>query len=414
MRGASRGRRHRLSRAVALAGLLVAGCARVEPARPTATDIDPPAPEGSFAPRLAASERELLLTWWEPVGEPEATGHRLMFSRYDGEWSAPSVVVADRDVFANWADVPSVVREPSGDLLAHWLEKTAAATFAYSIVLARSSDDGASWVELGRLNDDDTDTEHGFVSLVPEDGAVRAFWLDGRGMVDEGPMTVRTARIGASIGESELVDERVCECCPTDAVATSEGAIVVYRDRSEDETREIYSVRRGNDGWSAPAAVTDDGWTIAGCPVNGPAIDHRDGRTAVAWFTGADGAPQVSARFGLTPEAGRPIVIDDAGPVGRVGLTLDADGSAIVSWLAVVDDEAELRLRRLSPDGRVGEALALGRTSGSRASGVPQLGRMGGRLVAAWVEVSEGVESRIRVRQVPSALVPGVSAATPR
>ncbi len=375
---------------------------------PRVLELDPPAAPGAFAPRLATGESELLLTWWEPVGESSERRFRLMFSRFVDSWSPPSVVVEERDFFANWADFPAVIREPSGSLLVTWLEKTAEATFAYSIEVARSPDDGETWQELGRLNDDSTDTEHGFVSLVREDDAVRAFWLDGRGMVAEGPMTVRTARIGATIEPSELLDERVCECCPTDAAESPQGAVVVYRDRGVDETREIHSVRGRAGDWSAPEPVTADGWQIPGCPVNGPAIDWRDDRTAVAWFTGADSEPRVAVRFGLEAAATSAVVVDAERPLGRVGLALDGDGTAVVSWLALTGDEAELRLRRVAPDGRLAEPLALGRTSGSRSSGMPQLGRRGDRLVAAWVEIFEGVESRIRVREIPAALVPAV------
>jgi hypothetical protein len=371
--------------------------------------IDPPAPAGAFGPGLSTADGEALLTWWEPLPAPEGErAHRLMFARYDGTWSEPSVVTQGDDYFANWADVPSAIREPRGSLLVFWLAKTDSPTFAYSIFLARSEDEGASWRPLGRLNDDDTHTEHGFVSLVPEGEAVRAFWLDGRQMADEGPMTVRSALITGEIGASELLDDRVCECCPTAAVATPEGSIVLYRNRSEDETREIYAVRRSSDGWSEPAPVTADGWQIQGCPVNGPAIDARGDATAFAWFTGIEGAVRVSAAFGSEDGStfGRPVVVDDAGPVGRVGLVLDETGDALVSWLGVAGGEGVVRLRRLTAGGEAGEPLALGRTSAGRTSGVPRLGRLEDRLLVAWIEVAEGLPPEIRMRELRTSDVP--------
>jgi hypothetical protein len=408
--------------------------------RPALRELDPPSAEGAFAPRLAASESEILLTWWEPIhGEGGATGHRLVFSRWVEGWSEPTVIVEGEGLFANWADFPAVIREPSGSLLVHWLAKTAEATFAYSIELARSTDDGATWAPLGRLNDDSTDTEHGFVSFVPEGEAVRAYWLDGRSMAEGGPMTVRSARIDGAVGASEQVDDRVCECCPTDAVATPEGSLVVYRDRAEDETREIFAVRREGGAFSSPVPATSDGWRIPGCPVNGPAVDHRDGVTALAWFTAPAGKPRVVARFGVEPDPDAvEVVVDADRPLGRVGLAIDGDGTAVVSWLALVGERAELRLRRVSATGEVGEPLVLGRTSGSRASGMPQLARRGESLLAAWVEVSEGPQSggsapggpqsggsgsggtetgtsefgrsrsRLRVREISTTLVPAV------
>ena len=120
-----------------------------------------------FAPFLAADGDGALMTWWERLPDPEGERrHRLMFARYESGWSEPSVVTEGEEYFANWADVPSVVREPSGNLLAHWLAKTGSATYAYSIFLSRSIDGGATWQPLGKLNDDATDTEHGFVALL--------------------------------------------------------------------------------------------------------------------------------------------------------------------------------------------------------------------------------------------------------
>ena len=38
-------------------------------------------------------------------------------------------------------------------------------------------------------------------------------------------------------------------------------------------------------GAEQPAAVREDGWKIAGCPVNGPQLASSGGRVAAAWFT---------------------------------------------------------------------------------------------------------------------------------
>ena len=71
--------------------------------------------------------------------------------------------------------------------------------------------------------------------------------------------------------------------------ATRDGEILAaYRDRTEDEIRDIAVARLTKDGWQPPVRVHDDGWELAGCPVNGPAISTHEDRVAVAWFTGAD------------------------------------------------------------------------------------------------------------------------------
>ena len=97
-------------------------------------------------------------------------------------------------MFTNWADIPSIIEAPSGDLYAHWLDRISSKTYAYGIRIERSTNRGISWKSLGWLHEDTSATEHGFVSLISEDHHVRAFWLDGRMMTNStGSMMLRTA-----------------------------------------------------------------------------------------------------------------------------------------------------------------------------------------------------------------------------
>ena len=148
---------HRFFPTIAL-GALLAGCGGLPADRGVEIETaairigDPPAASGSFAPGLRVHDQEVLLTWWEPVEAPEGERRqRLLFSRFDGSWSEPSVVAEGREFFANWADTPSVNRAPDGALVAHWLAKQGEQTYAYGVQLARSEDNGQSWQRLGRL-----------------------------------------------------------------------------------------------------------------------------------------------------------------------------------------------------------------------------------------------------------------------
>lgn len=379
--------------------------------------IDPPAVAGAFAPNLAVVEGELAATWLEPaelsttqsITDSETTeGHRLRFSRLGTEgWSEPITVAEGEDFFANWADFPAAIEAGEGTLYAHWLEKTAEDTYAYSIFLARSADGGESWVALGKLNSDSTPTEHGFVAFVPEEEGARAFWLDGRGMVDGGPMALRTAAIGVEsdggIGSEEVLDERICECCSTDAAVGAGGPIVVYRDRSEAEVRDIGVIRTTDAGWSEPALVANDDWEIAGCPVNGPEIDADGERVAVAWFTSAGDRPRVQIAFSEDSGAafGDPVVVDDGSVLGRVDVVVAEAGGAWVSWVSQVGDHAEIKVQQVSSAGPTGEPRVVAETSAARASGFPRLDRLGERLFMAWVEVDEDRSaSRVRIQEL--------------
>jgi hypothetical protein len=350
-----------------------------------------PLPDGGFA-----------LTWLEPAPE----GKALRWASWRaGVWSEPVTVAAGGDFFANWADLPGAVTTADGGVVAHWLAKLGSETYAYGVQLARSADAGAGTVgatfaPAGLLHDDTSPSEHGFVSWVDRgDGSAQAFWLDGRGTASGGPTELRTVRVGAGpIGPSTVVDDRVCDCCATDAARTAAGPVVVYRDRSEAEIRDIWAVRTVGEGWSAPVRVADDGWEIAGCPVNGPAVAADGSTVVVAWFSAAANQPRVRIAFshdgGASFEA--PIEVDAARPLGRVDVVLRPDGAAFLSWLGGGEGtSAAVRLVRVDPSGVLGPVLTVATTTSARSSGVPRLVASGDELVVAWVE--EGAQSRIRV-----------------
>lgn len=368
-------------------------------------EIDSPVGLFSFAPGLTAATDQLWLSWLEQTETDKGeTHHQLLVSRRGtGGWSQPSWVASGTDFFANWADTPSVAASEVGILYSHWLAKTDVETYAYSIFMARSEDGGASWHPLGPLHDDDTPTEHGFVSYVPEGEGVRAFWLDGRRMIDGGDMSLRTAWMGELIGPSEVLDERVCECCSTSAATTDQGLVVVFRDRSEEEIRDIGIVRRMDDSWSPTTLVAADNWKIEGCPVNGPEVAALGNRVAVAWYSAGGSGPQVQIALSQDGGAsfGPPRVVDGGRPLGRVDLVWDDRNGIIVSWLEGAENQAEIHLRRFTEVGEGAEPVVVARTSPSRSSGFPRLARMGEDLVLAWVDVGSGEASRIRLVQIP-------------
>ena len=225
-----------------------------------------------MAPSLVPSSAGLLLTWLEPTVAPE--GHALYFSKLleNDLWSQPTLIASGPSFFANWADRPGLVESPDGSLYAHWLEKIDSQTYAYGARLTRSTDGGASWTHLDWIHDDSSATEHGFVSYASNpSNTLDAFWLDGRTTPDGGAMQLRTARITTDgAGPSKILDDRVCDCCATNAATTPEGALVVYRDRSLDEVRDITVVRSAEKGWGPPALVYPNGWRIEGCPGQRP------------------------------------------------------------------------------------------------------------------------------------------------
>lgn len=367
-------------------------------------EIPSPAVVGG-APNLFVSEdKQIVLSWVEYLND---TTDALLFSRLEhDQWSTPHQIARGSDWFVNWADFPSVAtfNDASGSIAAHWLQKSAEGTYDYDVRVAISNDGGQVWSPSFIPHRDKVNAEHGFVTLLPlQNGNIFAAWLDGRHTKDSkahndghnhghgGAMTIRTAEFdnsGNLYQEAEL-DARVCDCCQTDAVLTDSGPVVVYRDRSDEEVRDISIVRQQNGEWTKPRTIHQDNWTIAGCPVNGPAITAQGNAIAIAWFTAPDNENQVNVIF--SSDAGKtfsdPIRIDDGAPIGRVDVVFTEPNHALVSWVEKIGDNGEIRLAKVTPTGKIGASMIATQTSLSRESGFPILEHTDQNLILTWTAV---------------------------
>ncbi|MEQ9399991.1 MAG: sialidase family protein [Longimicrobiales bacterium] len=397
----------RLGLAVFLVGC--GSAASDAPAPPTVTALASPAGEGSGEPFLSSAGDAVWMSWLEEL--PADAGHALRVSRFEeGAWSPPLQVAAGDRFFVNWADFPSVVADPEGRLWAHWLERGDAGGYDYGIRVVHSDDQGATWSAPWTPHEDGTPQEHGFVTIRPTGSGVGLVWLDGRryagwpaGTEPSREMTLRyrtTRGDPSTAGPEVLLDDRACDCCQTDAAVAGDGLVVVYRDRSPDEIRDIAVVRQVDGAWTEPAIVHADGWEIAGCPVNGPAIVARGDAVAVAWFTGAGDVPRVKVAFSEDGGAtfGPPVVVDGGNPAGRVDLLQLQGGAVLVGWLERrAGDGAEVRVRRVAPDGTLDEPQVVAASDAARGSGFPRFAlRADGTVLAAWTDIEDGGTSRVR------------------
>ena len=358
-----------------------------------------PAAAGSMTPFLHADDRGVVrMSWLEPAD----TGHALRFAELNGTtWSEPRTIAQSTQWFVNWADFPSLLSLSDGTLAAHWLEREGPGTYAYGVRIAVSNDGGATWSPAVTPHRDGKLVEHGFVSMFPVSDGFGAVWLDGRNMAgSEGAgghgmgadMTLRATTIeaGGALGEERLVDDRTCECCQTDVAVAAGRPVLVYRDRSPDEVRDIAISRYEDGGWTAPRTVHADGWNILACPVNGPAIAADGDRIAVAWFTAAQDTPRVRIAFSTDggDTFGAPVRVDEGDPAGRVDVLLLDGGDALVSWLEH-GEPATVRIRHIAADGRPGPSTIVAETSGERASGFPRMARTAAGVLFAWTVPGE-------------------------
>lgn len=402
----------------AMAGVLLlmsvlAACAESRDAGTTAAaplgavdTVSVPAGDSSHTPFLAATPNgALVMSWTERVAGVSTV---YLAQWHDGRWDSTRTVARERPFFDNWADFPAVLTLANGDFVAHWLEREGTGKYAYGVRVVRSRDQGRTWSAPTTPHGDGLPAEHGFVSLWEEaNGDVGLTWLDGRksAMPDSArEMTLRAGRIdtnGTRVSEA-LLDARSCDCCQTGTALARSGRVVVYRDRSGAEIRDIAIVRRGatDSAWSAPVRVHADEWHMTGCPVNGPQAVALGDTVAVAWFTGARDTAKVM--LAVSPDGGRtfgaPVRVDEGAPVGRVALALDAQGTPIVIWLEQrTQTDAAVLVRRVSGT-QLGPVTSVGGTTGARSSGFPRVARVGDALFLAWTAVQP--TQRVRMAKI--------------
>jgi len=317
----------------------------------------------------------------------------------------------------NWADFASLTVSREGVIWAQWFQKQPGEdAHGYDGWLARSADGGDTWSDPAPLG-------HEFVSLAPlSGGRVIAVWLESvrpphpagaprpsRVAPKPGEPTPPSMRLrsrllaptGSTLGDW-IIDPDVCTCCQT-SLTTLPGdrVFVAYRGRTPMEIRDNRHALFDGQSWGRPSTLHDDGWTIAACPVNGPASDARGEILAAAWFTMAGGVPRVQAK--LSADGGNTfgpaLPVDLGKPIGRLELVTLPDRSAVVIWLESKsgDIAAGIYARRIFADGTLSAAELLADSSQARSSGFPRAAvRPNGRLVLTWTQPGEPTQVQVR------------------
>ena len=383
--------------------VLVVQCRSAEEQATNIEMIPSPAGTDSAEPFLFTSPEGNVFLSWVSRDDSRAA---LMFSEYhNGSWSPAVMIDSGSQWFVNWADYPMIAASKE-KLIAHYLKKSGEGTYAYDIKTVASSDNGKTWDKAITLNGDGKQAEHGFVSMLPVKDGFFACWLDGRNSVMEGEhheghqgqMTLRGAMLdysGTKRDEWEL-DDRTCDCCQTSAALTDNGPVVVYRDRSPEEIRDIFIVRWKDGQWTRPVAVWNDNWKITGCPVNGPRIAANGNDLAVVWFSAPDSQSQVKLSFsgngGIT--FATPVRVDNGSTIGRVDVEWIGPEKVLVTWM----DGQQIRGTVFTKSGERVKDFIAGSSSESRSAGFPQITVGHQEVLFAW---SDEKAKEIRMAKVP-------------
>jgi hypothetical protein len=363
---------------------------------PNVIMLSSPASDSCAEPYLFTDNKGIVyLSWIEKSGQQSS----LKFSSYiNDKWSAPKTIASGNNWFVNWADYPAVSTDGNNNFIAHFLEKSDTAKFTYDIKLTYSSDTGKTWTGSKILHDDAKKAEHGFVSIIPYNDLFFVAWLDGRKTASEGggshghhgEMTLRAAFIdkkGNKTNEWEL-DGKICDCCQTTAAVTNSGPVVVYRDRSEEEIRDMSIVRFIDGEWTVPKTVYADNWQIKACPVNGPRADGINNNLAIAWFSMKEKKGQVKVVFSNDGGVnfGNAIQVDEGNAIGRVDLVMIDSSTAIVSWM----EGSSVKAVKVHADGTKESSMLIASSSDKRSSGFPQMTRSADKIFFAWTDDKAG------------------------
>ncbi len=354
--------------------------------------VDPPALEQSGMAFLAQGpDGTTYLSWIDPLPPGE---HALRFSRWNGvAWSKPETVSSGRNWFVNWGDFPAIAIHRDGTMYAHWLARPAeGGKWGYGIHVARRDPKTRQWRETVGLSTDNKEDYAGFLSFVADGGTAGAIYLSPpqSGHHDEQGhrKTVRFVSFrpdGAALDDREI-DADACSCCQTAIGVTSRGLLAAYRDHAAGEIRDISVVRFVDGAWTAPRTLHPDGWRINGCPTEGPTIAAAGNHAAVAWMTRAQDVPRI--QLALSEDGGvkfgKPLRLDDGDPLGRPVIAPFENGY-LAAWIEKTGGgRAEVRVRRVSRDGRRGPAVVAATVAAGRAVGFPKIAVQGDQVLVAW------------------------------
>ena len=370
---------------------------------PEISTLESPSGITASLPHLVTgNDGKLYLSWVETNGDTTVLKYA---SRQDTGWSTAKEISKGTNWFVNWADYPMIAVNENSNMIAHFMAKSSDGFFSYDVNIVRKSASGG-WSTPLVPHNDGTPTEHGFVTMLPiADGAFQLGWLDGRNTSSEsnkhkGAMTMRTAvlNMDGTLSDEVELDNRTCDCCQTGGAITDNGPILVYRDRSENEERDIAIVRLVNGSWTPSNIIYEDNWEIAGCPVNGPRADAIGNNLGIAWFAAPDNKPEIKVIFSKDGGEmfGDPITIDNKYPIGRVDLVMLDKDRAMVSWLCKEGGETLIKAQVVHQSGLVEPSIVIAESQEVRGSGFPQMSKYNEDVYFAWTNLIEEQESQVK------------------
>jgi len=288
-----------------------------------------PSIDKARTPRLSSLSNGMLLSWVD-ISSPVK---KLKFSRFiDNQWSKPQIVQQGTNWFINYADYASITALDDSHYVASWLEHTGRRWIDYRFLVSQSFDAGKSWSKPSSPIANNIKGQNGFLSVQINGSNPLFVWISSIGK----DYAVQSASLNSK-GEwlnLETVDTSSCSCCHTDMSRFGDQILMVYRDRTQDEIRDISLASLKNDQWKEQSIIENDGWKINGCPVNGPSITATESGYVIIWFSAANDIPAVKIKsFSVLAEEQTKTLGDDK-VSGRVDSAKVSESQVMMIWLS--------------------------------------------------------------------------------
>ena len=303
---------------------------------------------------------------------------------------------------------------------------------------ASSVDGGASFSKAVTVAGEDLRGPRGWQAMtLGFDGGVHAVWLDGRNATPSADHSGHTKHVpgaasakpgaaapkprrtggdprqdvfhaswkGDGARSERLVAASVCFCCKT-AVATSGLRVyVAWRHIYPGNIRDIAFASSSDNGttFGAPMRVSEDNWTIAGCPDDGPSM-AADGHGGIhlAWPTlvATGDTPRKGIFYASLVEgkAFSPRVRLDSGQTDAAHPQLAAEdhGSSAVVWDERAESGRRIVLRRVSNG-----AASNPEFFESEGASYPAVAAVEHHWIVVWVSQAAEGRSIIEGRRIP-------------
>jgi hypothetical protein len=286
------------------------------------------------------------------------------------------------------------------------------------ILSAHSNDGGATFSGAAPVPGSEGRGSRGWQSVaVDSAGRVLVLWLDHRDVppmgsghqhgasAPSGAKDDPTARasfskvyVAALDGSTAVsIAGGVCYCCKTSLVASGRRVFAAWRHVYPGTERDIAvaSSADGGSTFTSPARVSRDGWSIDGCPENGPALALDAQQSLhVAWPAPPDGKSDTPlALFYSNSSDGVRFAprtqVPTHGPAGHVQMAVSGDDIVLV-WDEVRGDARRVVAARTGRDASGSRRFTAISWPGDTVGSRPVVAASGSGAVVAWVGPGDG------------------------